>query len=416
MKLNLFRLFIPLILMLAIDIYFFQAVKTLMSGSSPISRKIVIIGFWAITTLAITLLLSASFTNWHEWPKFIKTYVFGVIVILYLSKIVSLPFLAMDDLIRLGKYVFSKGSTTSDAQSTAGLPISRSQFLMGTALVAAAIPFGTLVYGIINGPYLFVVRKMKLVFKNLPVAFNGIKIIQLSDIHTGSWESPAHMQKAVDLINKQGADMVLFTGDLVNNLSEEAYPFIPVLKQIKAPLGVYSSLGNHDYGDYSQWESEADKSKNMEAMYQIHRDLGWKLLRNENILIRRDNESIALAGCENWGASLRFTKYGDINKTLKGIDAPFTILMSHDPSHWEAQILSHPHHVDLTLAGHTHGMQFGADFKSFRWSPAQWFYKQWADLYQKNDKYIYVNRGLGFIGYPGRVGVKAEIAVFELSC
>ena len=188
-----------------------------------------------------------------------------------------------------------------------------------------------------------------------------------------------------------------------------------VLKQIEAPMGVYSSLGNHDYGDYSSWDSDADKRKNLTDFFQVHKDLGWDLLRNENRIITKDGESIVIAGCENWGGSMRFPKYGDLNKTTANLkDNPFTILMSHDPSHWDAQILGHPYNFDLTLAGHTHGFQFGIDTKLVKWSPSQYFYKQWAGLYKKGKKYIYVNRGLGFLGYPGRAGIRPEITVIEL--
>ena len=414
MKFSLTRSILPILVILAIDLYVFQAVKVV-STTQPMARKAIFIAFWAMTALAVTLLLCATFANWHDFPRFIKTYVFGFIVIFYFSKVVVLPFLLIDDLIRGGKWIFSKVGTKTPQEISDGISITRSQFLMGAGLIAAAIPFSTLVWGIISGPYHFVVRKKKLAFKNFPKAFDGIRILQISDIHTGSWNTTEHMQEAVSLILKQKADMILFTGDLVNNTTDEAYRFMDILKQIQAPMGVYSTLGNHDYGDYAQWDSDAAKKKNMQDMYDTHKKLGWKLLRNEHVRIEKDGEYFALAGVENWGASMRFPKYGDLDKAYKGLeDGPFTLLMSHDPSHWDAKILSHPHHTDLTLAGHTHGMQFGADFKFFRWSPAQWFYKQWADLYQQDKQYIYVNRGLGFLGYPGRVGVMAEITVFTL--
>jgi predicted MPP superfamily phosphohydrolase len=217
------------------------------------------------------------------------------------------------------------------------------------------------------------------------------------------------------MVNAEKADIVFFTGDLVNNRTDEVYPFMDVLKQIRAPMGVYSSLGNHDYGDYASWPTDDAKHQNLLDLYEVHKKLGWMLLRNENRIIARGDQRIAIAGVENWGANLRFPRYGDLNKASAGLqNIPFTLLLSHDPSHWDAQILAHPHKFDLTLAGHTHGAQFGVDTKLIKWSPIQYFYKQWAGLYKQGEKFIYVNRGLGFLGYPGRAGISPEITVIEL--
>ena len=223
------------------------------------------------------------------------------------------------------------------------------------------------------------------------------------------------MERAVEMIMAEKADLILFSGDIVNSMTEEAYPFIDTLKKVQAPLGVFSSTGNHDYGDYHEWDTEEEKAKNWQDFIHLHKQLGWELLRNENRTITKDGESIGLAGSENWSTVARFHKYGDLHKTMKGLEnSPFTILMSHDPTHWKAEIVNYPVKADLTLAGHTHGMQFGVDFDWFKWSPVQYVYKQWAGLYKDNGRYLYVNRGLGFIGYPGRVGVMPEITVFEL--
>jgi predicted MPP superfamily phosphohydrolase len=254
-----------------------------------------------------------------------------------------------------------------------------------------------------------------LVLPNLPAAFNGLKIVQLSDIHTGSFVSSEPLEKALRMIQEQNADVIFFTGDLVNNITEEAIPYTEIFKQVKAPLGVYSTLGNHDYGDYVQWPSVEAKQKNFEDIKNLHAEFGWKLLMNEHIILKKGDAEIAVLGVENWGAAMRFPKYGDLKKAHAGTENfPVKLLLSHDPSHWDAQVRKQYPDIDLTFSGHTHGMQFGIEIPGFRWSPSKYIYKQWADLYQEGKQFLYVNRGLGFLGYPGRVGILPEITVVEL--
>jgi predicted MPP superfamily phosphohydrolase len=291
---------------------------------------------------------------------------------------------------------------------------SRRKFIANTGAIVAAIPFTGMVYGITKGRYNFKIHKAAISFKDLPKEFDGMQITQLSDIHSGSFDNREAVQHAVDLANEQKSDIMFFTGDLVNNQSSEMLPWMDVFNKLKAPMGIYSSLGNHDYGDYMEWPSPEAKRANMEKLYAIHKQLGFTLLRNENMKIERNGGHIELLGLENWGRG-GFSKYGDLKKTLAGTEPDsFKILMSHDPTHWEAEVMNNPVHIHLTLAGHTHGAQFGVEIGDFKISPASLRYDRWAGLYKENEKYLYVNRGLGYIGFPGRVGIWPEITVITL--
>lgn len=268
--------------------------------------------------------------------------------------------------------------------------------------------------GIIFGKYRHTVRKVKLRFKNLPESFKGYKIVQISDVHSGSFFNPLKLQKAIDLINEQDADVVLFTGDMVNNYADEFKPFIPLFKSIKAKDGKFSILGNHDYGDYGAWNSREEKAQNIPTLKNYQAEAGFKMLRNENIALEKNGEKIYLLGVENWGIK-PFPQYGDLDKALKGVpEDAIKVLMSHDPTHFDEVVKKHKTNVHLTLSGHTHGMQFGLDLKNIKWSPVKFKYKKWADLYESEGKYLYVNRGFGVIAYPGRVGINPEITVIEL--
>jgi hypothetical protein len=294
--------------------------------------------------------------------------------------------------------------------------IGRFEFISQMSLfIGGALTTG-LVYGMKNR-YRYKLTRVKLSLKNLPDEFKGLRIIQISDIHSGSFDDPAAVSEGVEAIMSENPDLILFTGDLVNDRADEVVPYLQVFNQLKAPLGVYSVLGNHDYGDYVRWSSEEEKKRNLERLKQHHADLGWRLLVNEHVLLERNRQQIALIGIENWGAR-GFTKYGDMKKAVAGLensDVPVKILLSHDPSHWEAEVRKDYRDIALTLSGHTHGMQFGIDIPGFKWSPVQYIYKQWAGLYHEEDQYLYVNRGYGFIGYQGRLGVLPEITLIELA-
>jgi predicted MPP superfamily phosphohydrolase len=291
--------------------------------------------------------------------------------------------------------------------------ISRSLFLSWLGLGVGGSLFGSLLYGFSN-KYNYKVKKIKLNYSNLPASFKGLRVVQISDIHSGSFTDKVAVQKGVERILELNPDLILFTGDLVNNTHDEMKAYMNIFSQLKAPMGVYSTLGNHDYGDYVQWPNKEAKMQNLELLKQVHSQLGWRLLMNENVLLQKNSEQIALIGVENWSSKARFPKYGNLAKAYTGTEnIPFKILMSHDPSHWDAEVRPKYGDIDLMLAGHTHGMQFGVEIPWLKWSPVQYVYRQWAGLYQEGNQKLYVNRGFGFIGYPGRVGILPEITLFE---
>jgi hypothetical protein len=272
-----------------------------------------------------------------------------------------------------------------------------------------------MLYGITKGKYDFKVKRVRLAFENLPEAFEGFRIVQISDIHSGSFDDREAVLRGIEMTNNEEADLVLFTGDLVNNDSREIIPYLEDFKKLSAPYGVYSVLGNHDYGDYKQWESVEAKQENMELLFDLQDKMGFKLLNNAHAIIKKGGDSIGIYGVENWG-NPPFPQRGDLDKALSGSeDCGFKILLSHDPTHWDKKVIYHPIHIDLTLSGHTHGMQFGVEIPGFKWSPIKYIYPQWAGLYKKNRRYLYVNRGFGYLGFPGRVGIWPEITTFELT-
>jgi len=342
-------------------------------------------------------------------------YVMCVVFILFASKLTGSLFLVIDDIIRLFRWIFSLFSTPSIENSINENTISRAKFLSYAGITLAALPFTTMIYGMVKTAFDFKIRKTIVQIPELPSAFDGLKIVQISDIHSGSFLNGSAFENAVELIMDQKPDVIFFTGDLVNDKTDEAKPFVDIWKKLSAPFGVFSIVGNHDYGDYIQWPSEEAKAENFENLKRIHKEMGWDLLLNEHRVIEKDGEQLAILGVENWGATLRFPRKGDIDKAKKGVEhIPNKILLSHDPSHWEAAVIDKHPDIKITFAGHTHGFQFGIEIPGFKWSPSQYIYEQWAGLYSKGQQHIYVNRGLGFLGYLGRVGIKPEITVVEL--
>jgi len=341
-----------------------------------------------------------------------QSYSFGLFFALFIFQFMVGGFLLIEDVFRALKgtlHYFSQTTTTNQQY----LP-TRRKFFSQLAITIGLLPAGALVYGMVRGKYNYQVLRYSLTYDDLPEAFDGFQITQISDIHSGSFDNAEKVQYGIDLINQQQSDVILFTGDLVNNVADEMLPWQNQFATLKAPQGVFSVLGNHDYGDYYQWPSEKAKAQNLEKLFQIQEAMGWKLLRNENRLIERGNDRLALIGVENWGKG--FKRVGDLQKALKTIPKEdFKILMSHDPSHWEAEVLPHPFPIHLTLSGHTHGMQFGIDIPGWiKWSPVKWRYKQWAGIYEVNQQKINVNRGFGFLGFPGRFGMWPEISVITL--
>ncbi len=394
---------------LAFDIYVFQSVRVIIADYSPNYRRFITAGYFLFSALlfvGISLYRELDPKQFSNLRLFITTSFFVVLT----GKIVIFLFVLIDDVRRLITYI----SGLFPGKEVETVNTSRSEFMAKSAVIAGTLPVAALGFGIISGAHDYRIRKRIIHSKNLPKAFDGIRIVQISDIHTGSFFNKTAVAGGVDLINQQKGDIVFFTGDLVNNQSDEAKPYLDIFKKVEAPMGVYSTMGNHDYGDYRSWSSADAKKADILQLHEMHRYMGWDILLNENRIIRESGDELAILGLENWGAG-RFSKYGDMSKTYRGTeDASFKILLSHDPSHWDAQVRPEYGDVDLMLAGHTHGMQFGIEIGDFRWSPSQYIYKQWADLYQEGDQYLYVNRGFGFLGYPGRVGILPEITVIEL--
>ena len=296
----------------------------------------------------------------------------------------------------------------------AGPVIPRSEFLSKIALATTAVPFSAFAYGIISGAHDYRVKRVTVKLKNLPKSFDGLRIGQLSDIHSGSFWNKTAVKGGVEMMMKEKPDVIFFTGDLVNNEASEVKEFIPIFDKLKAPLGVFSITGNHDYGDYKSWVSPEEKQRNFKDLVQAHKILGFDILMNEHRFLEQGGEKIAIIGNENWGAG-RFSKYGKLDLACQGTDeAAVKLLLSHDPTHWDAQVRRNHPDIDVTFAGHTHGFQFGVEIGNFKWSPVQYVYRQWADLYREGDQYIYVNRGFGYLGYPGRVGIPPELTIMEL--
>ena len=332
-----------------------------------------------------------------------------------LFRIIMILFFALEDFVRFFKFSISVAQNIFRSEKEKIVKTGRRGFIRKTGLFIAAIPFTSMIYGITKGKYNFRVNKVNLSFDNLPKAFDGFKIVQLSDIHSGSFDDRDAILEGIQLVNEQQADVILFTGDLVNNDSREIVPYIKDFKQLEASNGVFSVLGNHDYGDYKQWGSPQDKEDNMKLLYEFQKEMGFTLLNNEHSIISKGSDSIGIYGVENWG-NPPFPQRGDLDMALLGKEnESFKILMSHDPTHWDKKVKDHPVHIDLTLSGHTHGMQFGVEIPGFRWSPIKYIYPQWAGLYKKSKQFLYVNRGFGFLGFPGRVGIWPEITVIELT-
>lgn len=403
---------------LLIDLYAYRLIFRYRRHKTPpkISKQV----FWIVNVLAYASVFGLNIYGYDLANPAARNFIIGGFGLLFFSKLVALPFLFLDDVLAFFHWLLRKtGFLTQevkpiDATATKGL--TRSEFISRAAIITAALPFLSLGYGMIKGAYNYQLRKVKLRFPNLPAAFHGTTIVQLSDIHVGSFASYSAVQRGIDLVNAQQPDYIFFTGDLVNNRTDEVNAWMGHLSQLKAKKGIYSILGNHDYGDYTQWPSDSDKAINMQQMFDTHQKLGWRLLLNENELLEKDGAQIAVVGVENWGKKGRFAQYGKLQQALSGAEnAPFKILLSHDPSHFEEEVNQHQPDIDLTLSGHTHGMQFGVEIPGYiKWSPSSWVYPYWAGLYKFGKQFLYVNRGFGFIGYPGRVGILPEVTLITL--
>ncbi len=401
-------------LMVGVEFYVYNALKSTFSSEWAI--KAARIGYFVALGLSVTALamITYAFATGISRPNFWLNFVMGVGFVLIVTKLILAAFFLVDDIARLLQWLFSKGVSVAQSDPDPVVMPSRRKFVGQLGLILASIPLAGAVYGILKGKYDFTVHKETLRFSDLPEAFDGLKIVQISDIHAGSFDDIDGVQKGLDVIMAQKPDIILFTGDLVNNLATEADPFVEMFAKLHAPLGKYSVLGNHDYGHYYRWETKVDELNNHMAVRAQNAKMGFQMLHNQHLRIEKDGQNIVLAGVENWG-SPPFPQYGDLDKTFAGVpDGDFTVLMSHDPTHWDEKVKAHRKHVHLQLSGHTHGAQFGVEIPGIRFSLAQVRYKQWGGLYSEGNQHLYVNRGFGFLGFPGRVGIWPEVTVIEL--
>ncbi len=415
------RLLVLMIIVLVffgVDYYVYQAFRTLPeSFRRPVQLASLALSVGSVVSLLLFFLVPGM--QGATMRNFMATLIFTNLLV----KLFAGIFVFFDDIVRLGKWLFSKFSSSENSiPETVKTPdapsIPRSEFLIKAAAIAGAVPLIGVGYGILLGAHDYRIRRVTLRLPNLPRSFDGVRIAQISDIHSGSFFNKRAVLGGVEMLLREKPDLVFFTGDLVNNTADEVTDYIPVFQKIKAPLGVFSTLGNHDYGDYVAWESKAAQAKNIQNVMQAHKLLGWDLLMDENRKLVQGGDEISLIGIQNWGKS--FSKHGNLAKAYQGAeDAPVKLLLSHDPTHWDAQVRPGFPDIDVAFAGHTHGAQFGVEIGSIKWSPVKYAYRQWAGLYQEPNatgkmQYLYVNRGYGYIGFPGRVGMPPEITIFEL--
>ncbi len=411
-------LIILIVSVLLIDLYAYKGLRTL--WKKPENKATTIFlksAFWLIPLLlisSVTYLVYFSSDGTQPSVSNGHLYVIAFTMLFYLPKLVFILFHLIEDILFFAESAYSSiAGYFKKANPNTGDSIRR-KFLSRTGIVIAVIPFFAVIYGVAIGRFDFQVNHNKVEFATLPAAFDGFRIVHISDLHLGSFHGyKDRVRKAVKIVNSLEPDMIVFTGDLVNNFTAEADVFIDILSQMAAPSGMFSILGNHDYGDYYQWDSEREKARNMEDMFDVKEKIGFRLLMNEWDSLVVDGEKIAVIGVENWGEP-PFPQYGDLEKAMKGTENfPFRILLSHDPSHWDAEVIGKTG-IELTLAGHTHGAQFGIENSLVRWSPSKLKYPRWGGLYEEAGQLLYVNRGLGYVAFPGRIGMPPEITLIEL--
>ena len=411
-----FALLIFSFVILLIDFYTFKGLKKIEINFSWRTKRILNTIFWIIPIIVISAILFLFLFRETSDPAYSMIYVHsfsGFFLLVYIPKLVFILFNIIDDIWHSAKLATLKIKNRKTVKSD-GKKISRNQFITRAGLITAGLPFLSMIYGIAWGRFNFIIRKSNISFKNIPKSFDGFKIVQISDFHIGSFLT--HQEKiieVVDLINLQNPDVILFTGDFVNNVSEEVDKFMPILSQLKASFGVYSILGNHDYGEYVPWNSKEERDANIKRLIDLQKQIGFNVLLNANESIKIRDEFITLIGVENWGLP-PFPQYGDLDKALQNIDKDsFKVLMTHDPTHWDAQVVGKTN-IDLTLSGHTHGAQFGVEIPGWRWSPVDLRYKQWGGVYKTGKQVLNVNTGIGFIGFPGRIGMPPEVGLITL--
>lgn len=394
-----------------VDLYVYQGLKVLVSDLSESWQRWIKISFWVLGIISLLLVWLSGGNAGNGLAVFARSF----IIVQYIPKFISIVFLLLDDFIRLIRWVGSFFTRAVSDEVVEKMPIGRSDFLITTGAVTAAVLVGGLSFGILSGAHNYQIHRRRIALPGLPKKFHGLKLVQISDIHSGSFWNKKAVIGGVEKLMELKPDVICFTGDLVNDMASEMKEYRPVFEKIKAPFGVYSVLGNHDYGDYVLWTSPEAKKKNLADLMETQRQMGWNLLMNETRELIVDGEKLHIVGIENWGARGRFPKYGKMDLALQGIEPDIPkILLSHDPSHWRAQVLPEYSNIGLMLAGHTHGMQFGVEIPGVKWSPVKYMYPEWAGLYQEGEQFLYVNRGFGYIGFPGRVGILPEITCIEL--
>ena len=409
-----FGLLIMVLVLGALEYYTFTALRLFISNVKQPYKQAITVGYIILTIIWFGVLLSFPVLRTAHMSKGLRSFLIAFSMGLLLTKLLIGLILFLDDIKRIVFYVVDKIYGDSPTPSIVESGMSRSEFINKMALLLGGTFFGGMLYGMTN-KYNYQVKRISLQLKNLPEALKGLRILQISDIHTGSLNDLKAVAKGVQMILNQKPDVIFFTGDLVNNTSDEAEEYMSVLRELKAPMGVYSILGNHDYGDYVQWESAEAKANNFNRLKEIHKEMGWHLLLDEHVVLTRNDQQMAVLGVQNTSFKNNFHSYGSLSKAYENIpDVPFKVLLSHDPSHWDGEVNQQYKDIDLTLSGHTHGFQFGVEIPWIKWSPVQYVYKQWAGLYQQDDQYLYVNRGFGFLGYPGRVGIMPEITCIDL--
>jgi uncharacterized protein len=398
-----------IMIFLLVDFYLFQAVKGSIKGFSLQTQRIIKIVYWSIPIISVLLTL-ATFVL---YPAYLsgkaRNLIIASIFVVNISKLLAAVFLLLADFVNLIRHYTHKVVSPE----TADTKLTRSEFIAKTALAVGGAHVGLMAYGIISGAHDYRVRKVELPIKGLPKSFDGMRLAQISDVHSGSFFNKTAVQGGVEMLMAQKPDMAFFTGDLVNNEAKEFNEYFDIFKKIQAPLGVYSTLGNHDYGDYVPWDTPELKAKNLQTLITAHKMMGWNIMMDESKAIKMGGDTLGVLGIQNWGSG-GFVKKGDLKKALQNTDQMATkLLLSHDPSHWRAQVVGKTD-IDVAFAGHTHGMQYGVEIGDFKWSPIQYKYKEWAGLYAEGDQKIYVNRGFGYLGFPGRIGILPEISIFTL--
>lgn len=411
MQARLFALLVTAGLLLLIDFYFYQGTKDLWKSASATSQTWLSRIYWFISISGIALIGSVIIFRMQARAESVAYWFFVGYIILYFAKFFGLIPLLLDDIQRILRYLFQLVTQTPSAERG----ITRTEFLSKAAVGLAAIPAVSMLSGIVFGAHAYLVKNNRLVLPKLPKEFEGLKIVHISDIHSGSFWNKTAVERGIEMIMAQKPDMIFFTGDLVNNLATEFEPWKATFGKLKAPMGVYSILGNHDYGDYFPWETPEAKAANLQAVINHHKSIGWNLLLDEHVVIERNGAKIGIVGIQNWGTG-RFPKYGSMKKATASMpELPVNLLLSHDPSHWDNEVRKEYKNIDVMFAGHTHGMQFGVNIPGLKWSPVQYRYHQWSGLYKEDNQQLYVNQGFGYIGYPGRIGIRPEITLHELS-